>query len=50
MKLNFRPDQLIFSGILILLGLGQILQILTFGNFPPWLLLICVGVTYILDR
>ncbi|MBL8796866.1 MAG: hypothetical protein JNM56_23395 [Planctomycetia bacterium] len=50
MRLNVSTDQLIFSIILILLGLGQVFQVLHPNNFPAWLILILVGVSYILER
>jgi hypothetical protein len=50
MRLNVSTDQLIFSIILILLGVGQIVQVLSPANFPAWLILIMVGISYILDR
>jgi hypothetical protein len=43
-----RTDQLVFAIILIALGVGQVTQFLNFSNFPPGLILICVGLSYIL--
>lgn len=48
--MKFRTDQLISGGICILVGLAMIFSALTFGNFDPRILLICVGIMLILER
>jgi hypothetical protein len=46
--MSIRTDQLVFAIILIALGVGQVAQVLHYGNFQPWLILICVGLSFIL--
>jgi len=48
--MTIRSDQLVSGIILILVGVGQVTQALSFHNFPTWLILICVGLMYIWER
>jgi hypothetical protein len=47
--MTIQTDRLISAIVLIAIGVGQITQFLGIGNFPPGLILICIGVMYILE-